>query len=230
MLARDVMTHEVVTATPEMLVETLAWLLLDTGVGAVPVVGAGGEVLGVVSEADLVHRLRSPRRKKWWLAFLADREGQAREFIRIHGKQVEDVMNQPPVTVTEETPVEEIARILEEHRIKRVPVVRDEHLVGIVSRRDLVRALALRPVPADPAGMPPDDAEIQRRVSEELKIIEWLEWPSVQVMVADGIVRLVGFVAYAEVRRALRVLVEDVPGVRGVEDHLLRPNQVASSD
>ncbi|MFQ5657844.1 MAG: CBS domain-containing protein [Candidatus Methylomirabilales bacterium] len=219
MLARDLMTTEVITATPQTSVEALTRLLLDSGVSAVPVVGAGGEVLGVVSEADLVHRLRSPSRKKWWLAFLADRVELASEFARIHGRRVEDLMHQPAVTVTEETPVEEIARILEEHRIKRVPVVRDGRLVGIVSRRDLVRALAMRPAAA-PAEVLPNDMEIERRVSEELRRTKWLGYPSVQVRVADGIVSLEGFVDHAEVRRALRVLVENTTGVRGVEDHL----------
>ncbi|MFQ5848045.1 MAG: CBS domain-containing protein [Candidatus Methylomirabilales bacterium] len=219
MLARDVMTHEVVTATPEMPVEALTRLLLEKGVSAVPVVGADGAVLGVASEADLVRRLRGPQRRKWWLAFLVDREAMARDFVRSHGKRVGDVMNQPAVTVTEETPVEEIARVLEEHRIKRVPVVRDDRLVGIVSRRDLVRALAMRPAAA-PVGGSLTDAEIDRQVSEELRRVEWLEWPSVQVTVADGLVRLVGFVTHTEVRRALRVLVENIPGVRGVEDQL----------
>lgn len=219
MLARDVMTTDVIAATPQTSVEALTQLLLDHAVSAVPVVGAGGEVLGVASEADLVRRLRSPRRKKWWLAFLAGRVELASEFARIHGRRVEDVMNQPAITVTEETPVEEIARILEEHRIKRVPVVRDGRLVGIVTRRDLVRALAMRPATA-PAEVPPDDTEIERRVSEALRHTKWLEYPSVQVRVADGVVSLEGFVDHAEVRRALRVLAENTPGVRGVEDHL----------
>ncbi|MFQ5840364.1 MAG: CBS domain-containing protein [Candidatus Methylomirabilales bacterium] len=224
MLARDVMTEEVVTATPEMSVEDLTRLLLDQGVSAVPVMGDGGEILGVVSEADLVHRLRGPHRRKWWLAFLADRKEMASEFIRIHGRRVEDVMRKPVVTVTEETPVEEIARILEKHGIKRVPVVRENRLVGIVSRRDLIRALAMRPAVV-PAEVSSTDAEIHRQISTALKQVGWLDWPPVTVTVADGVVGLLGFVRDAEVHRALRVLVENVPGVRRVEDHLqIRPN------
>ncbi|MFQ5801558.1 MAG: CBS domain-containing protein [Candidatus Methylomirabilales bacterium] len=219
MLARDVMTTEVVTATPQTSVEALTRLLLEQGVSAVPVVGAGGEVLGVVSEADLLHRFRSPQRKKWWLAFLADRVELASEFARIHGRCVKDVMNQPAVTVTEETPVEEIARILEERRIKRVPVVRDGRLVGIVSRRDMVRALAMPPVSA-PAEIPPNDAEIEQSISDGIRRSKWLAYPSVQVRVADGVVHLEGFVDHAEVQRAVRVLVENTPGVRGVKDQL----------
>ena len=219
MLAKDVMTKEVVTATPHMSVEALTRLLLDEGVSAVPVIGAGGEVLGLVSEADLVHRLRSPRRKKWWLAFLAETKETASEFIRIHGRRVEDVMRQPAITVTEETPVEEIAGILEEQGIKRVPVVQEGRLVGIVSRRDLVRALAMRPA-APPAGVPHTDAEIHRQISQELRRVEWLDSRALQVAVADGVVRLWGFVPDAEVRRAVRVLVENIPGVRHVEDRV----------
>ncbi len=224
MLARDVMTEEVITATPDMSVEALTRLLLDKGVSAVPVVGAEGDVLGMVTEADLVQRIRSPRRKQRRLTRLAERRELASEFIRIHGRRVEDVMNQPVVTVTEETPVEEIARILEEQGIKRVPVVRGRRLVGIVSRRDLVRALAVRP-PAPPSEERTTDREIYRQISEQLRRAEWLDWPPLQVTVADGVVRLWGFVRDAQVRRAVRVLVENIPGVREVEDELqIRPH------
>ncbi|MFQ5847619.1 MAG: CBS domain-containing protein [Candidatus Methylomirabilales bacterium] len=217
MLARDVMTKEVVTATPEMTVEALTRLLLDKRVSAVPVVDVGGKVLGMVSEADLIRRLRKPGRKKWWLAFLAESKEMAGEFIRAHGRHVEDVMNQPVVSVTEEAPVEEIARILEEEGIKRVPVVQEGRLVGIVTRRDLIRALAMRPAVA-PAEAAHTDAEIHRRIFQELQRAEWLDWPAVQVTVADGIVHLWGIVGDAQIRKAVRVLVENIPGVKGVED------------
>ncbi len=229
MLARDVMTREVVAATPEMSIESLTRLLLDHGVSAVPVVGDGGEVLGVVSEADLVHRLRTPGRKKWWLELLADSKEMASDFVRIHGRRVGDVMRRPAVTVTEETPVEEIASILEEEGIKRVPVVQEGRLVGIVSRRDLIRALAMR-VAAPPAGAPPTDAEIHRRISQELKGAPWLDRPTLQVAVADGVVRLWGLVADAQVRQAVKVLVENIPGVRGVEYSLQIRRGMHSAD
>lgn len=219
MLARDVMTREVVTATPQMSVEDLARLLLEKGVSAVPVVGAGGQIVGMVSEADLVYRLQSRRRQKWWLTFLADRVEVADEFARTYGKRVEDVMKAPAVTVAEETTVEEIARILVERKIKRVPVLSGGHLVGIVSRRDLLRALAVRPGAA-PVEDLSTDAEIERRVSEEIRNTRWLELPSVQVVAAGGVVSLLGFVDHAEVRRALRALVENIPGVREVRDRL----------
>lgn len=229
MLAKDIMTTEVVTATPEMTVEALMRLLLDKGVGAVPVVGPGGEVLGVVSEADLVRRLRSPHRKKWWLALSLDHVELAREFARLHARRVADVMRKPAVTVKEETPVSEIARILEEKQIKRVPVIREGRLVGIVSRRDLVRVVAIRPSRA-PAEVLSDDAAIHRRISDQLKHMEWLESSSVHVGVVDGLVRLIGVVPHTDVRRALRVLVEEIPGVRGVEDRLLLEQQVSPSE
>lgn len=225
MLARDVMTRKVVTTTPQTTIAALTLLLLEKRVGAVPVVGAGGEVLGVVSEADLVPRLRGPARTKWWLRLLTGAEDPVREFVRTHSTSVADVMSRPAVTVTEDTPIEEIARILEARQIKRVLVVEAGRLVGIVSRRDLIRALAMRP-PPPPAGPPPADAEIYRRVHEAFARTEWAASPLVQVGVAGGVVQLMGVVPRADLRRALRVLAEEIPGVRGVEDRLLLKREV----
>jgi CBS domain-containing protein len=140
------MTRQAITAGPTMSVREIAKLLLQHGISAVPVVDASGAVLGIVSEGDLVRRSDVGRddRASWWVQMLADGEDLAPEFlayVRSGDRSARNVMTREVVTVEEQTPVPEIARLLEENRIKRVPVLRQGRVVGIVSRADLVRAL-----------------------------------------------------------------------------------------
>jgi CBS domain-containing protein len=148
--ASDVMTKNVVSVGPETPTRAVAKLLLEKGVSAVPVVDATGAAIGMVSEGDLVQReikRRSPSRD-WWLEILAEGEAVPTKFLdylSAADRPVRDVMRTPVVTVAEDTPIEAIAQILQKHGIKRVPVLRDGRVVGIVSRADLVRALAQGP-------------------------------------------------------------------------------------
>jgi len=146
--ARDVMTRAVVSVSPETPTRSVAKLLLEKGISAVPVVDAGGAPVGMVSEGDLIGRnsIEREARRDWWLEMLAEGTNLAQEFldqVRAADWPVREVMTAPVITVGEDAPVEVIARLLEEHRIKRVPVVRDGRIVGIVSRADLIRALAV---------------------------------------------------------------------------------------
>lgn len=150
MNARDVMTTEVVSVPPDSSVSEIARLLLGRGISAAPVVGADGVPLGMVSEGDLIGRDETSReaRRDWWLALLAEGEPLHPEFLaslQPIARKARDVMSAPLVTVGEETSVGEIAKLLATHHIKRVPVLRDGHIVGIVSRADLLRALAAEP-------------------------------------------------------------------------------------
>jgi CBS domain-containing protein len=147
MNARDVMTPAVVSVSPETPTRRVAKLLLEKGISAMPVVDAGGAPIGMVSEGDLIGRDANKReaRRDWWLEMLAEGTTLAREFldhVKATDRPVREVMAAPVITVEEDTPVQVIAHLLEEHRIKRVPVVREGRIVGIVSRADLVRALA----------------------------------------------------------------------------------------
>jgi CBS domain-containing protein len=147
MTAGDIMTKDVLFVGPELPTRTVAKLLLEKGISAAPVVEPGGEVVGMVSEADLLGREiqgRTPNRM-WWLEMLSEGEDLAKEFldyVKSNDPVVRDVMRTPVVTVVESTRVEEIAEILQRHHIKRVPVLRDGRLVGIVARADLIRALS----------------------------------------------------------------------------------------
>jgi CBS domain-containing protein len=147
MQARDVMTTNVATVSPDTPTREVAKLLLARRISAVPVLAAGGEPVGMVSEGDLVGRDATKRaeRRDWWLELLAEGTTLAPTFVQFVAaadRPVSEVMATPVVTVCEDTDVAEIVRLLEEHRIKRVPVVRGGRVVGIVSRADLLRAFA----------------------------------------------------------------------------------------
>jgi CBS domain-containing protein len=224
MLARDVMTTTVATVSPDTPVPEIATLLLDRHISAAPVVDADNHILGIVSEGDLIHRAESDteRRRSWWLALLrTGAEDRAREYVRAHGRRAADVMTRDVVTVGEDTPLGELAELLERRRIKRVPVVRDGRLVGIVSRADLLRGLAAGRAAAQ-APVTADDRAIREQLLGELDERGLVPTRYVNVVVADGVVHLWGLVDGPEQARAVRIAAETIPGVRAVEDHLGR--------
>ena len=153
MEASEVMTRHVVTVAPETPLRAVAHVLLERGISAAPVVGPSGEVLGMVSEGDLIGRDDAERegRRDWWLALLAEGEALNPDFlahIRSDGRTARDVMSAPVVTVAENTTCRAIARLLADYHIKRVPVLREGRIVGIVSRADLLRGFAAEHLPA----------------------------------------------------------------------------------
>jgi len=155
MRAMDVMTTEVITVDPDVSVQAVAKLLSERGISGVPVIDAADRLVGIVSEGDLLHRVetgteRLPGRpRSWWLDTIAlDRE-LARDYVKSHGRTARDVMTRDVISVIDTTDLAEIAMLLETKRIKRVPVLRDGKLVGIVSRANLMRALAV--TESDPA-------------------------------------------------------------------------------
>jgi CBS domain-containing protein len=218
--ARDVMTAKVVTVTPDTPVEQIARILLEHRISGVPVVDPNGQIVGIVTEGDLMRRpeLETERRRPWWLGMVADERTRAEEYTKSHGSRAEHVMTRNVVTVTEDTTVGEIAHLLERHRIKRVPVVRDGKLVGLVSRANLIQGLA---APREAAPAPAmDDRTIRERITRTLDREAWVTHSPLNVIVTNGVVQLWGFVESLEERNAIRVAASNVPGVVGVEDHL----------
>jgi CBS domain-containing protein len=144
MQARDLMVSPVVTVQPSASVKEVAKLLLEQGISAVPVVDDQGKLVGVVSEGDLLHRpeIGSERRRSWWLLGLTDEETLAAEYVKAHAHKVADVMTRKVITAAPDASLHELATLMEANAIKRVPIVEDGRLVGIVSRANLVRALA----------------------------------------------------------------------------------------
>jgi CBS domain-containing protein len=220
MRAMDVMTSEVITVDEDASVQTVAKLLAERGISAVPVVDRENRVIGMVSEGDLLHRTETgtEHRRSWWLDIMASTNKLAGDYVKSHSGKVKDVMTRDVISVTETTPVADIAVLLETNRIKRVPVVRDGKLVGIVSRANLVRALAMTITQA--SGTEADDLSIRDKLLAELKAQRWAEVSPANVTVKDGVVHLWSSYLSEQEKRALVVAAENTPGVRRVEDHM----------
>lgn len=228
MRASDVMTATVITVEPDMLVQDLATLLSERGISGVPVVDSAGTMLGIVSEGDLLHRAElgtdrpTERRQSWWLRHFAATD--ARDYAKSHGRRVKDIMTRQVTTVSEETSLTDIATLLEKQRIKRVPVMRDGKVVGIITRSNLVRALAAAkstaPVMTDHEN---DDRAIRMRLLNDLQGQRWAArvWPQ-DILVSHGVVTL--WFASDEPednRRAIRVAAENVPGVLSIQEYIV---------
>ena len=221
MRAMDVMTSKVITVDENASVTTVAKLLAERGISAVPVVDSENRVIGMVSEGDLLHRAETgtERRQSWWLEMMASTNRLAGDYIKSHSGNVKDVMTRDVLSVTETTSVADIAILLETNRIKRVPVLRDGKLVGIVSRANLVRALAMT-VNEPTSSTEADDRTIRDDLLAELKAQRWAEVAPANITVKDGVVHLWSSYLSEQEKRALVVAAENIPGVRRVEDHM----------
>lgn len=223
MKAADVMTRHVVSVTGDVSVRSIATMLLEHGISAVPVVDTDGKVIGMVSEGDLMrrHETQTERRRPWWLRVFADPETTAGEYAKAHGRTAREVMTRDVIQVSEDTAVDAIADLLERHRIKRVPVTRDGRLVGIVSRANLLQGLASAP------GLRPeiaaDDRAIRLQLAGELEARGFGAGVAPNIVVHDGVVHLWGSVASSTERNAVRVAAESIPGVVRVVDHTIVP-------
>ena len=216
--ARDLMTPDVVTVPPETPVVAVARLLAERGISAVPVVDGDGALRGIVTEADLIRRLAGEEDKPagWFRALFADPGAQADRYARTHGMTAADVMTEHLVSVTEDTVAAHIAHLLEEKGIRRVLVLGEGgRLRGVVSRADLLRALVAPPQDAE--GTLPDE-RIRRAVLAAMRKQPWADTFYTLVEVKEGVVTFHGFARGQAVRRGLRVLAENVPGVQGVVD------------
>ncbi len=219
MQAQDVMSTVVATIDAGATVQEAAKLMCERQVSALPVVDAKDRVVGIISEGDLVRRAELGTDKahgSWWLRFLAfPGESAAADFVKTHATRVRDVMTSPVVSASESTPLEKIAALLEKHRIKRVPVLRAGQLVGIVSRADLVRRLAIaRPGKPPAAG----NRSLRKRMLKTLADAG-VDAAYLNVSVSEGVLHLWGGVKSPAEKQALRVAAETIPGVRKIDDH-----------
>ena len=216
MQAQDVMTTCVATIDAGATVREAAKLMLERGISALPVMDRKDRVVGIISEGDLVRRTEvgTGAARSWWLRLLA--ENAARDYLKTHGTSVSDVMTSPAVSVRRATPLQEVARLLEKHRIKRVPVLEAGRLVGIVSRADLVRRLAMTPARAAPRAS--SDRALRRQVLKQVAQ-SGVDAVHVNVTVEGATVHLWGGLASALEQKALRTAAKAVNGVRKVGDH-----------
>src|SRR5215510_3477479 len=218
MKAHDVMTWGAITVEPDASVSRAVRLMLQNKISGLPVVDADGQLVGMVTEGDFLRRgeLGTQRQRPRWLEFLLGPGRLAAEYVQSSGQKVAEIMTPEPKTITPETSLDEVVRLMERHRIKRLPVVQDGKLVGIVSRANLLHALAsvAHEVKA-PAG---DDATIREQILAECARQRWA--PHVNVVVRDGVVSLWGVITDDRARDAFIVAAENVPGVKAVHDHL----------
>ncbi len=220
MKAHAIMSRNVITATPAQPVREIAALMTEKRISGIPVVSADGKVVGIVSESDLLRRseIGTEPTRKWWLNFFSDPDALARQYTKTHGLRAEDVMTRPVISVSEDADLSEIASTLERQKIKRLPVLRDGKLVGIISRADLVRALSQA---AEAERPPVDDEVLEKLLLEKMRAQDWLDGTFINLAVRNGVVELNGAIASAEQRRALRVLIEEMDGIHRINDQLV---------
>ena len=221
MKVSDIMTRRVVSVAPEIAIREAIRLMLKHHVSGLPVVDAHHQLVGIVSSPIFFGALkpgRSDRDRVGWMRSSA-LVRRLKACVRSHGDKVRDVMSPDPVTTTGDMSLDAVVGLMEKHRIKRLPVMRGCKLVGIVSRANLMRALAhiSRSAPA----VSKDDAAVRDHVLRAIRNQSWAAGASVDVLIRDGMADLWGTISDVEQREALRVLVETTPGVKRVEDHLV---------
>jgi CBS domain-containing protein len=222
MKARDVMVSPVVTVGENDTVRDVAKLLIANHISAVPVVDHAGRLVGIVSEADLMHRAEAgtERPTSWWLSLVSGESAIAAEYVQSHATRVKDIMTRDVQMARADTPLYEIADMFEEKHIKRVPIVNEGgDLLGIVSRANIIQAVAsARPKLEISA----PDATIREQLLSELKKQSWSHVHKLNATVTNGVVDLWGFTQSEKERQAIRVAAESIPGVTAVNDHLMR--------
>ncbi len=226
MKARDIMTREVVTVGPDTPVAGIAKVLLERRISGVPVM-EDGEIVGIVSEGDLIHRWEigtGKRAGSWWLKLFGGDQSPI-DFIKIHGLSARDVMTRPAITVTEDAPLNQIADLFESRHIKRVPVTRDGKLAGIVSRANLVQALAAASIPAVTAAARDDDT-IRDELMQTLNAQPWWHPHTSHVVVSEGVVHIWGLNGTVDAHEATRIAALNVAGVHQVEDHRIEQRDI----
>ena len=221
MRAADVMRHKVVTVTPEMTVAEAARLMLQHGVSGLPVTDDKGALVGMVTEGDLLRRAETgtERRRPHWLEFILGPGRMAVDYVHAHGRKVAEVMTRKPIAITPDTPLEAVVDLMERHRIKRLPVLDGGRIVGIVSRANLLPALAHLAAAAPPTA--PADADLRAAVLAAIDKQRWAMRSSIDAVVSGGVVDLRGVILDERERQALRVVAENVAGVKEVHDHLV---------
>jgi CBS domain-containing protein len=221
MNASDIMTTNVVSVTPDSPILHAARLMLQKNISGLPVITAAGKLVGMITEGDFLRRAETStqRRRSRWIEFLLGPGKLAEEYTRSSGRKVDEVMTPDVFTVAADAPLQDIVQLMERRHIKRVPVVQDGRVVGMISRANLLRAVVRLSHAAEPVTAA--DKEIRERLLAELKKQPWAPIALIDVMVKDGVVKLSGALTDEREREALRVAAENIPGVKKVVDDLV---------
>jgi CBS domain-containing protein len=220
MHARDVMVAPVITVKPSTTVKEAAELFLEQRISAAPVIDSQEKLVGLVSEGDLLHRMEAgtERHRSWWLEGFIGNDTLAAEYIKAHGRKVSDVMTRKVITASPQTPLHEVATLMEKNAIKRVPILENGQLVGIVSRANLIQAVATARKLLD---IPPSDTTIREKILSHLRKQPWAHTAMLNVTVNAGVVDLWGIAESAAERKAIKVAAESTLGVCAVNDNLI---------
>jgi CBS domain-containing protein len=221
MIVADVMTRNCITIAPEATVEEAVNLMLGRHVSGLFVVDKQDNLAGVVTEGDLLRRdeLGTERHRPWWLRLLASPARQAADFTRANGRHVRDVMTENVLSIAQDAPLGEVVETMEKQHIKRLPVTADGRVVGVVSRADLLRALIGRVRNVEPLAT--DDRSLRTAILNEMEAQPWAPTTTLNVTVADGVVDLWGTITNEHERHGIRVIAENTPGVKTVNDHMV---------
>jgi CBS domain-containing protein len=219
MKARDIMVAPVITASPNASIKSVAETFIRHSISAVPVVDDKGKVVGIISEGDLLHRAEAGMevQRPWWLRAFMSPDALANEYVKAHARKASDAMNREVITASPETPLHEIASLLEKHAVKRVPIVENGQLVGIVSRANLVQAMASVGKALE---IPLSDSTIRNKLLAHLRGQDWAHSGLLNVTVSNGVLDLWGVANSEAERRAIRVAAEATPGVRAVNNNI----------
>jgi len=219
MRAHQIMTRPVFTILPDATIVEAANLMLQRHISGLPVVDASGKLVGIVSEGDFIRRseIGTQRRRSRFLKLILGPGQAATDFVHEHGCKIAEIMTEEPVTISEDTPLADIVALMEKNKLKRLPVVKGEQVVGIVTRANLLQAVAslARQIP-DPTA---DDDHIRNRIIDALGKNDWCPL-GLNVIVRDGIVHLGGIITDERSRKAAIVCAENVAGVTKIHDHL----------
>jgi CBS domain-containing protein len=220
MKAREIMSLEVVSVRPDASILEAVRLMLQNQISGLPVVDRQGTLVGVVTEGDFLRRAETgtQRKRTRWIEFFMGPGQSADEYVHTHGRKVADVMTPAPITITEDTRLDEIVSLMEQRSVKRLPVVRQGRVVGIVSRANLLHALAS--VVAELPGSATTDVTIREQIMSEFSDEAWSP-RDFNVVVRNGVVELWGTILDERERQAAKVSVENVAGVKAVRDHLV---------
>jgi CBS domain-containing protein len=222
MQVRDVMTTEIWSVSPDSTIDDVIAIMTKRRISGVPVVDEAGLLVGILTEGDLLRRVETgtgDHLRPMFLDLLVGSSRTAADYIRTHSRRVGDLMTAHVLTVAETDELRQVVRLMERRRVRRVPVVREGRLVGIVSRFDLIAALGRSLAALPPASA--TDAEVAAEVEHELRSGPWLARSSVGVRVKDGVATLEGIIHDAPMRDAIRVAVENVPGVKAIRDRIV---------
>jgi CBS domain-containing protein len=223
MLVRDVMSAPAITIDPRATIRSAIQRMLASRLSGLPVADASGALLGIVSESDLLHRseIGTAKTRSGWLDFLLGPGRSAQDYTQSHARYVEEIMTRDVITIGEDATLDEAVKLMDEHKIRRLPVMRGAAIVGLFARSDLLRALLRSEEQAEVRAQPLSDPQIAQAILDEINAQKWSTPDSIKVEVHSGDVVLSGVIFDERERDAIRICAENVPGVKTVVDNMI---------